>query len=116
LDLPQFIRAICHEGIREVETVYGADDQRRQGAIDAFNEMLLTKTPDDIFHALQEAAAETEKARNENSPAYWYWRYRHLQIEWVGNVVSVLLQAEGLPVIVPPTYRGLLRAKSILGA
>jgi len=45
------------------------------------------------------------QAKGKQDPRYWYWRCRALEIEWVVNVLSNILDAQGLPPIATMTVR-----------
>jgi hypothetical protein len=51
----------------------------------------------------------------EHDPRYWFWRCRAAEIEWVTNVLSNILRAQGLPPIGTMTARGALKAAEIVG-
>jgi hypothetical protein len=53
--------------------------------------------------------------REKASQDYWWYRYYELQVEWVCNVLSAILQNQGWPVIVTPTVRGAMAAANIVG-
>lgn len=43
--------------------------------------------------------------------AIGYWH----EVHWVCNVISALLWNQGMPVIINPTYRGVMKAADIVG-
>jgi hypothetical protein len=64
---------------------------------------------------LAEANERARQAMLERDPRYWYWRCRALEIEWVANVLSNILDAQGLPPIAMMTVRGRLKAAEVIG-
>lgn len=94
------------------------DAERLEGSVAGF-EACRGRTPEQLAVLLTEARRETQAAyRADPDPAatrYWYWRCRELEVEWVCNVVSAVLANEGLPTIVPPTARGVMKAAEIVG-
>lgn len=107
------INAICDDGDTSVRLTCSGD--KLEGALQGFLESRMTLDPDDLQALVESSTRDVEQARHRRDPKYWYWRYRALQIEWCANVVSAALYSNGLPVIVPPTYRGFLKAADILG-
>jgi hypothetical protein len=87
---------------------------KREGAIAGFDEC-RNKEPAEIAALLAEANARARQAICEGDPRYWFWRCRALEIEWVANVPSNILDAQGLPPIRMMTARGRLKAAEIIG-
>jgi hypothetical protein len=116
MDYLSAVNAIVDDGIEECRLVYTRPDQslKRDGAIRGFEEC-RGLSPHEIAALLGRAKADREDARRREAPDYWYWRMREAQVEWVANVVSALLYNQGLPVIVPPTARGMLKAADVVG-
>jgi hypothetical protein len=48
-------------------------------------------------------------------PRYWFWRCRALEIQWVVNVLSNILVANGALPIGDMTVRGRMKAAEMLG-
>jgi hypothetical protein len=64
---------------------------------------------------MREADARTRQKMAEQASDYWYWRCYQLEVEWVANVLSAILNAQGLPIIATVTARGMMKAAEIIG-
>lgn len=114
----QFLDSIIDQGIEAAKQDY-EEGQKLEGAIAGF-EVCRNKLPHQLLSLLREAKLETRSARNpetkkDNVEEYWYWRCRELEIEWICNVMSAGLLNQGLPTIIQPTARGMIKAAEILG-
>jgi hypothetical protein len=111
-----FVARIIDDGIQSCRDAYPApeQDEKREGAIRGFEDC-RGKTPDELLVLKAEADRTVMQKMLERTADYWYWRYRSLQVEWVLNVLSAAEHANGRPVHVPPTARGLRKAADILG-
>jgi hypothetical protein len=116
LNYADALNAIIDDGIEAARLDYvgKTDKPKLDGAIAGFEEC-RGKSPIEIAVLLAKARNDTEEKFRNESPDYWYWRCRELEIEWVANVLSVMLLQQDLPVIVQPTLRGMLKAMDILG-
>ena len=120
MDYNGMINAICDDGIAAAKADYRRREPpnwriKLEGSVEGFEEARMTVSPDDLKALLTSANKDTEDARNREDARYWYWRCRALEIEWVANVVSAALYSMGLPTVIIPTYRGLMKAVDILG-
>jgi hypothetical protein len=108
------LNAIIDDGIEAARIDYSEprNKQKLDGAIRGFTEC-RDCTPVDV--AILLALARRDTRQWFGSEQHWYWRSRELEIEWVANVVSAFLMEKGLPVIVPVTYCGLMKAIDIVG-
>lgn len=121
-----FLNRICDDGIAEVKRAY-TDQNKISGAVEGFEQARQTLDPEDLKGLLATARQDTIDARRRAdedrgrpvlqtaADAYWWWRMREQQIEWVANVVSASLYNTGEPVIIQPTMRGWNKAADILG-
>ena len=110
------INAVIDDGIEAARLDYTKPDDnlKLNGSIKGFEEC-RGKTPVQLTVQLAVARARAQQAQRERAADYWYWRCRAAEIEWVCNVISVLLMQHDLPTIVPPTVRGMLKAMDIAG-
>ena len=117
MKLLDFTNRVIDEGIAAVKEDYKdpKDKDKLDGAIEGF-ELCRDKEPHEIEVLLIQAREATLQAQRERSDNYWTFRCRDLEIEWVANCVSFVLQSAGEPVIIPPTIRGAIKAVSIIGA
>jgi hypothetical protein len=83
-------------------------------AIAGFEEC-RNKSPAEIAALQVEANERAHQAMREDDPRYWYWRCRALEIRCVANVLSNILDAQGLAPIGTMTTRGRLKAAEIIG-
>lgn len=130
-DYWMLLERVIGDGIEAVKRDYNRErDERKQaGAIAGF-EACRGRLPTQLAALLAEARLDrgrahrdaherrkggTKEEQDNVSAKYWYWRCRESEIEWVCNVVSAVLANQGLPVLVPPTYRGAMKAAEILG-
>ena len=68
------------------------------------------------FVALVQRAREDDRvARLAARPDRWFWFVRLAQVEWIAEVVSVVLLQRGLAVIVPPGRGAALEAACLAG-
>lgn len=120
LTLGDLLERVIDDGIDAARRDYGKPDDllKLAGSLAGFH-ACRGRTPAQLAVLLSEARADTQAAyRAGPDPAatrYWYWRCRELEVEWVCNVVSAVLMNEGLPTIVPPTARGVLKAADVVG-
>lgn len=107
---------IIDDGIEAARADYRkpADTLKREGAIQGFEEC-RGKEPAAIAALLAEANERTFHAYREQDPRYWFWRCRAAEIEWVANVLSCIMHAQGWKPIAIMTTRGALKAAEIIG-
>ena len=115
--LADALNAIIDDGIEAARYDYreARNQQKMEGAIRGFEEC-RNRSPSQLVSLLCDASDRAEKARQERAADYWYWRCRHAEIEWVANVLSCILQAQGLDPLYTMTARGMMKAADIIGA
>lgn len=120
LTVGDLLARVVDDGIAAARADYAApgDAERLEGSVAGF-EACRGRTPVQLAVLLDEVRRETRTAYAAGpDPApsrYWYWRCREAEVEWVCNVLSAVLANEGLPVLVPPTCRGVAKAAEIVG-
>jgi hypothetical protein len=112
VDYQQFLHQVIEGGILGAEKDYTGE--KLEGAKAGF-ELCRLMHPATLGLVLTAAEQDAQRARDENPNHYWYWRCRAAEVEWVCNVVSAMLFNQGLPTIIPPTARAVMRASEILG-
>lgn len=107
---------IIDDGIEAARASYAKprDQLKRDGAMFGFGEC-RGKTPFEILETYRITSDQVLKAHREQSEAYWYWRCCQAEIEWVMNVLSCILVAQGLSPIGMMTARGQIKAAQIIG-
>ncbi len=112
----QFLNFVIDDGIEAARGDYSKPSQKQklEGSIKGFEEC-RNLSPTELRELLTQAHKDTMTKYREEASDYWYWRCREAEIGWVCNVVSVVLANNGLPTIVPPTARGVLKAAEIVG-
>lgn len=111
----EFLTRVIDEGIAAAIEDYGADKHKRDGSVAGF-EACRNKQPHELDELRRAASVATHDARCRKAQDYWWFRCYELEVEWVCNVVSVMLMNQGLPpVIVNPTCRGAMMAAGIIG-
>jgi len=105
---------IIDEGIEAAKKSYANRPDKLKGSVDGF-ESCRGKSPAELASALAAAGAATNAARICRADNYWEVRCFELEVEWMCNVVSAALLNQGLPTIVQPTARGMMKAASIIG-
>ena len=114
MNLKEFIDKLIRDGIEEVTAVYADQPNKMKGAIAGFKACEF-KTPTELALELKKAQGMAQlHFTTANHDKYWYHRMRQLQIEFVCNVVSAVLQNERKPIIIAPTARGVMKAAEIL--
>lgn len=110
------LNQIIDDGVEAARADYTkpADRLKLDSSIDGF-EACRGKTPEQIAALCIEAEDRTARAFCENDPRYWYWRCRTAEIEWVVNVLSNIMFAQGWNPIGPMTTRGAQKAAEIIG-
>lgn len=107
---------IIEEGIEAARQDYTRPDDadKLRGSVEGF-EMCRDLDPGGLAGVLERARKDTLQAHRDEAPDYWRIRCAELEVEWVCNVLSAVLMNQGLPVIVPPTARGAMKAAEIVG-
>ena len=110
------LNQIIDDGIEAARADYSKprDKLKRDGSILGFEEC-RGKAPAEISALLSAAGEKMIEAHREQSPQYWYWSCRQAEIEWVANVLSCIMAAQGWPPIAMMTARGHLKAAEIIG-
>lgn len=119
MNFETFLSRVIKEGIEAAKGDYTRLDQKTKlkGSIAGF-EACRGKSPIELGKLLKEADAKTTAhMREERDDVEGYWEVRCFAagVEWVCNVVSSALVNQGLPEIIPPTARGVMKAASIIG-
>lgn len=112
----EFLTTVIEDGIEGARFSYKQPHNtiKLKGSLQGFEEC-RGKEVEELAKLLKEAEKTTQEAMMAQSPDYWFWRCRHLEIEWVCNVVSAVLYNENQPVIIQPSARGMVKAAEILG-
>jgi len=120
----ELLAKIIDAGIEAARADYGKRGgentaEMLRGAIDGF-EACRGKQPLELAGLWNRAERQGHYARGGGTPpekGFWYWRAFGAEIEWIANVVSVGLQQQGLPAILPwlPTARGAIQYAKIVG-
>lgn len=115
-DYYTLLNRVIDDGLDEVRKAYVDEPYKMEGAIAGF-EACRHKGPKELYDLLKEAQAGSSAAARNKVEADRYWRIRYytLQIEWVCNCISVVLDANNQRVIVSPTAKAYLRVAAILG-
>ena len=118
MNLQEFTTQVIDQGIEGAREDYKDSPDRLKGALYGF-EACRGKNPGELRELLLRASMESMEAFHRSTSGNggdWYWeiRSREAEIEWVCNVVSVLLVQNGNPAIVPVTARGMMAAQRIL--
>ena len=116
MNLNDCLNWIIDDGIEAARADYTRPDQGLwlEGSIAGFEEC-RGKTPPEIADLILAARLRADQAMRDEDARYWYWRCRSLEIEWVANVLSNIMMAQGWPAIGIATYRGLMKAAEIIG-
>lgn len=110
----EFLTRVIDEGIAAARTDYASSPHKLKGAVAGF-EACRGKDTVALAQLIIEAGKMTQDALLAHVPNYWEIRCFEAEVEWVCNCVSAMLLNEGLPTIVPPTSRGVMRAAEIIG-
>ena len=114
MNINEFLEIIINDGIESVKKCYSKpeDDHKLKGSIDGF-EACRNKNPLELRGLFEKTCKERMGAFDHDN--YWRIAYKNLQVEWVCNCVSAILLNQKLPVIIPPTARGVMRAAEVAG-
>lgn len=111
-----FLNRVIDDGIAEAEKCYAHDANKRAGALAGF-EACRNQTPDLLLSVYNETLEYTQQSfRNRDKDSYWWFRYYQVEVEWVINVVSAMLNLAGGPPLLNhlPTINGMRKAEMIL--
>ena len=116
MNLQDVLKRIIDDGIAVAKADYRLPEQKqkRDGAVAGF-EACRGKTPAQLAVLLESARTNTREAHRSEATNYWEIRCFEAEVEWVCNCVSAILANQHLPVIVTPTYRGVMKAAEVVG-
>ena len=122
MDYDEFLTRVINEGIAAAKSDYTkpVDKARLKGSIEGF-EACRDKTPEGLKTLLMESGVKSHEAyrrvneKEISDDEYWRLNCFELEVRWVCNVLSGLLMNAGLPTIVPPTARGVMKGAEIVG-
>lgn len=114
LTLDSVIEQVIDRGIEGAKISYKSDPKRLAGAINGL-EACRGKSPLKLIPLWQFSNKKASHARDIDSPNYWFWRCRTLEIDWVLNNVSSFLYINGIAFPWNTTSRGFMNVTSILG-
>ena len=112
--IEEALNQIIDDGIEACKLDYKDRPMELKGSVAGF-EACRNKTPIELKEILDTANQKTHQAFLEQVDNYWEVRCFALEVEWVCNVLSAILMNNGLPIIIPPTCRGILKAADIVG-
>ena len=119
MDLGPFIDRVCADGIAAARTGYARLDQAQElkGCIEGFELCWGIEDGYHLLEALHQSNARALEALADGAGDYRRWSCRFDRIEWVCDVVSAALVAQGLGSLGPlwPTGPAMLEAAGILG-
>lgn len=112
----EFLARVINEGIEAAKADYSkeSDKLKLEGALAGF-EACKGKSPDGLGELRIATFKATQEAFRTQVRDYWHIRCYQAEVEWVCNVVSAMLNAEGLAMITYPTAKGIMKAADILG-
>jgi len=135
MDYMTFLNRIIDDGIKAAQHDYAPENYDGDrptergllaGSVAGF-EACRGKNPLEIAQLLYEARRRDhqvileihrendERSIDEKLEAVWFAHGFESEVGWVANVLSAAFQNQGLPVIIPPTMRGVMRAAEIVG-
>lgn len=116
LSYEDYLTRVINDGIEAAKEDYKEQPHKARGSIAGF-EACRGKSPQELLQVLADARKRTMEAYmgRIETEAYWEIRCAEAEIEWVCNCVSAMLWNQGLPTIVPPTARAVMKAAEILG-
>jgi len=109
----QFLDRVINDGIQAAKRDYGSGE-KLQGSIAGFN-TCRNRSIAELKEILEASHVATQDARLHQANNYWWYRCYEVEVEWVCNCFSVVLQNEGLSVIIPPTARAAMQVAQIVG-
>jgi hypothetical protein len=111
------LNCVIDDGINAASLDYNKPSQKNKldGSIRGFEDC-RNKNPIELKQLLIEANETSKNKMLKNAHDYWYWRCRTIEIEWVCNVMSCILDANKQPIIANVmTARGMIKAADIIG-
>lgn len=116
MNIGEALEEIIRQGIEAVKQDYEENTDQYNGSIAGF-EACQNKSPEELLSLLNKSREDTQKAfrRYPITEGYWFIRCFELEVEWVCNVLSAILMNNNYPVIIMPTYRGVMQAAKIIG-
>jgi hypothetical protein len=110
------LNAIVDDASCEMRLSYLRPDQkaRLDGGLSGL-EACRMLDDDGLLELRRDAVEALDKAQAARRPDWTWHRWRLLQIDWVLNVLSCALVANGRPPLAEATGRGMLKAVDILG-
>jgi hypothetical protein len=118
VDYDTFLTQVIDDGIEAAKKDYSKPTQKQKldGSLAGFA-ACRGKKPLELAALLGEANDQVTKAHADQVPNYWEVACRRAEIEWVCNVVSVVILNNGYPnsIIVVPTASAVMKAAAIIG-
>jgi len=116
MNLQDALNRIIDDGIVVAKADYKLPEQKqkRDRSVAGF-EACRGKTPAQLAELLESARKSTREAHLNEARNYWEIRCFESEVEWVCNCASAILANQHLPVIVTPTYRGVMKAAQVVG-
>jgi hypothetical protein len=126
----QLLTRVIDDGIAAAKQSYAEQPDKLRGALEGF-EACRGQSPAQLVALYKNSELETDRIRRllvHQAPAaktalvlkdeinYWRFRCRTLEIEWVCNVISVGLQLQDFPPLLPhqPTARAAFKYAEIV--
>ena len=108
------LERIIEDGIKEAKQSYSRPVQRDklEGSLAGFS-ACRNKTPKQLNELFKRAFRDLYLHYGQED--YFYHRCFQSEVEWTCNVMSAVLEAQGLPRITSVTYRGIRKAAEIIG-
>ena len=115
MNYSDFLDRVIEEGRQVAIADYTKprDADRLRGSLEGFD-ACRGRLPHELGEILEKAHRKMIAAFGQGTDNYWRINSKEAEIEWVCNVVSAMLVAQGLRPIVPPTANGGLKAAAIL--
>ncbi len=85
-------------------------------ALDECRDAVAGDLREGLAALLRAAREDSRAALSAARPDRWFWFVREAQVEWIAEVVSVVLLQRGLPTVVPPGRGAALEAARLVGA
>lgn len=110
------LNQIIDDGIEAARSDYSQpkDKLKLDGSVAGF-EACRGKPPATIQGLIVEFNDDATCKLMERAPDYWYWRCRAAEVEWVANVLSNIMAAQGWEPIAMMTAGGAMKAAKIIG-
>ena len=124
MDFSTFLNSLIDDGIVAAKEDYGQPNmsdrqqQKLDGSIAGFEacrQVRGSHACQDLRELLDSSKSAAICARDQDKDKYWWYRCYEAEVEWVCNCVSAVLHNEGMPTIITPTMRGVLKAAEIVG-